>query len=78
MGRAGASAINRFLTRRCSRGSLGIDHSARLGSRERSPGYVSSLSLLPIPGSFHRGLRPELILIPKKDSRVRKRDKQAV
>ena len=65
IGRATASAIKRFLTRRCSRGSSGIDHSARLDSPMRSPGRVPSLSLPSIPGSIHRGRTRVLILIPK-------------
>jgi hypothetical protein len=78
MGTARASTINRFLTRRCSRGSSGIDHSARLGSRMRSPGRVRSLSLPSTSCSIHRDRLRELILIPKADGRLRKRDKQAV
>jgi hypothetical protein len=73
MGTASASTINRFLTRRCSRASSGIDH-----SRLTDAGRVPSLSLPSISGSIHRGRLRELILIPKADGRLRKRDKQAV
>jgi hypothetical protein len=78
MGTARASTINRLLTRRCSRGSRGS--TALRGSAHGCDRLGVSLrwSLPSISGSIHRGRLRELLLIPKADGRLRKRDKQAV
>ena len=49
MGTATARAIKRFLTRRRSRGSSGIDHSGAPRLADASHGGVSSVSLPSIP-----------------------------